>query len=98
MPDFPYARFADSIGLKGIRVDRPEDVGRAWDEALSANSPVVFEAYTSGDVPTIPPHISFEQAKEYMSALVKGDPDEGGIIKQSVKSMVAGVLPSKDRE
>jgi len=98
LPDFPYARFADSIGLKGIRVDRPEDVGRAWDEALSANSPVVFEAYTSGDVPTIPPHISFEQAKEYMSALVKGDPDEGGIIKQSVKSMVAGVLPSKDRE
>ena len=98
LPDFPYARFADSIGLKGIRVDRPEDVGRAWDEALSANSPVVFEAYPSGDVPTIPPHISFEQAKEYMSALVKGDPDEGGIIKQSVKSMVAGVLPSKDRE
>src|SRR5205085_10524885 len=98
LPDFPYARFADSIGLKGIRVDRPEDVGRAWDEALSANSPVVFEAYTSGDVPTIPPHISFEQAKEYMSALVKGDPDEGGIIKQSVKSMVAGVLPSKHRE
>ena len=98
LPDFPYARFADSIGLKGIRVDRPEDVGRAWDEALSANSPVVFEAYTSGDVPTIPPHISFEQAKEYMSALVKGDPDEGGIIKQSVKSMVGGVLPSKHRE
>jgi len=97
LPDFPYARFADSIGLKGIRVDRPEDVGRAWDEALSANSPVVFEAYTSGDVPTIPPHISFEQAKEYMSALVKGDPDEGGIIKQSVKSMVGGMLP-KDRE
>src|SRR6266568_4169837 len=98
LPDFPYARFADSIGLKGIRVDRPEDVGRAWDEALSANSPVVFEAYTSGDVPTIPPHISFEQAKAYMSALVKGDPDEGGIIKQSVKSMVGGMLPSKDRE
>ena len=98
LPDFPYARFADSIGLKGIRVDRPEDVGRAWDEALSANSPVVFEAYTSGDVPTIPPHISFEQAKAYMSALVKGDPDEGGIIKQSVKSMVGGIFPSKDRE
>jgi thiamine pyrophosphate-dependent acetolactate synthase large subunit-like protein len=40
LPDFPYARYADSIGLKGIRVDRPEDVGRAWDEALSADRPV----------------------------------------------------------
>ena len=98
LPDFPYARFADSIGLKGIRVDRPEDVGRAWDEALSANSPVVFEAYTSGDVPTLPPHISFEQAREYMSALVKGDPDEGGIIKQSVKSLAGGIFPHKDGE
>ena len=55
LPDFPYARFADSIGLLGIRVDKPEDVGRAWDEALSANRPVIFEAYTSGDVPTLPP-------------------------------------------
>lgn len=97
LPDFPYARYADSIGLKGIRVDRPEDVGRAWDEALSADRPVVFEAYTSGDVPTLPPHISFEQAKNYTSALVKGDPDEGDIIKQSVKELVGGILPHKDK-
>lgn len=98
LPDFPYARFADSIGLKGIRVDRPEDVGRAWDEALSADRPVVFEAYTSGDVPTLPPHISFEQAKEYVSAIVKGDPEEAGIIKQSVKSLVGGIFPHKDKQ
>lgn len=97
LPDFPYARYADSIGLKGIRVDRPEDVGRAWDEALSADRPVVFEAYTSGDVPTLPPHISFEQAKNYTSALVRGDPDEGDIIKQSVKELVGGILPHKDK-
>ena len=98
LPDFPYARFADSIGLKGIRVDRPEDVGAAWDMALTADRPVVFEAYTSGDVPTLPPHISFEEAKQYMSALLKGDPDEGGIIKQSVKELVAGALPRKGKK
>ncbi len=97
LPDFPYARFAESLGLKGVRVDRAEDVGRAWEEALSADRPVVFEAVTSGDVPTLPPHISMEQAKEYMSALLKGDPDEGGIIKQSMKGMVAGILPHKDK-
>ena len=95
LPDFPYARFADSIGLKGVRVNRPEDIGRAWDEALSADRPVIFEAYTSGNVPTLPPHISFEQAKEYTSALLKGDPDEGGIIKESIKGVVEGILPHK---
>lgn len=96
LPDFPYARFADSIGLQGIRVDKPEDVGAAWDAALSATRPVVLEAYTDANVPTLPPHISFEQAKNYSSALLKGDPEEGGIIKQSVKSMVGGILPHKD--
>lgn len=95
LPDFPYARYADSLGLKGIRVDRPEDVGNAWDEALSANRPVVFEAYTDANVPTLPPHISFEQAKQYTSALLKGDPDEAGIIKQSIKGVVEGILPHK---
>ena len=95
LPDFPYASFAESIGLKGIRVDRPEDVGAAWDTALSADRPVLLEAYVSGDITTIPPHISFEEAKNYASALLKGDPDEGGIIKESIKSVVEGILPHK---
>lgn len=55
-------------------------------------------AFTSGEVPTLPPHISFEQAKAYMSTLVKGDPEEGGVIKQSVKSVVAGIMPHLFRE
>ena len=40
LPDFPYARYAELIGLKGIRVDSPDEVGPAWDEALSAGRPV----------------------------------------------------------
>ncbi len=95
LPDFPYARFADSLGLKGIRVDQPGDVGTAWDAALSADRPVVFEAYVSGNVPTIPPHISFEEAKNYASALLKGDPNEKGIIKESIKGVAEGILPHK---
>lgn len=93
LPDFPYAHYAESIGLKGIRVDNPNNVASAWEAALSADRPVLFEAYVSGDVPTIPPHITFEQAKAYTTSLVKGDPDEGGIIKQSMKSVIEGVLP-----
>ena len=29
MPDFPYARYAEMLGLGGIRVDQAEDVGAA---------------------------------------------------------------------
>src|SRR3984885_13588768 len=37
LPDFPYARYAELVGLKGIRVDTPDQVGPAWDEALNAD-------------------------------------------------------------
>ncbi len=97
LPDFPYARFAETIGLRGIRVNKPEDVGKAWDAALAATSPVVFEAYVTGEVPTLPPHISFEQAKNFVSALMRGDPEESGIIKHATKELIGGILPSKDK-
>src|SRR5438874_2279025 len=95
IPDFPYAAFAESIGLLGIRVDKPEDVGRAIDEALSASRPAVVDVCTDPNVPTIPPHITFEQAKSFGTALLRMDPDEEGIIKESVKSVVEGILPHK---
>ncbi len=69
LPDFPYARYAELIGLKGIRVDSPDAVGPAWDEALSAGGPVLIEAITDPEVPPLPPHIRFEQAKQLAHAL-----------------------------
>ncbi|MDQ6736925.1 MAG: thiamine pyrophosphate-requiring protein [Gemmatimonadota bacterium] len=92
LPDFPYARYAELLGFKGIRVDDPEKVGAAWDEALASDRPVVLEAITDPDVSILPPHISFEQAKNFMTALIKGDPDEKGIIVESAKEMFAGVF------
>ena len=96
LPYFPYAKYAELLGLKGIYVDKPKDVGAAWDEALSADRPVVIDMKSDPNVPTLPPHISFQQARKYTSALLKGDPDEGGIIKQTFKDVMEGILPHKD--
>jgi pyruvate dehydrogenase (quinone) len=85
LPDFPYARYADILGLRGIRVDSPEQVGPAWDEALAADRPVVLEAVTDPEVPPLPPHITLEQAKALSSALLHGDPHAGRIVSQSFK-------------
>jgi pyruvate dehydrogenase (quinone) len=84
LPDFNFAWYAEGLGLKGIRVERPEDVGPAWDEALAAPGPVVYEAITDPEVPPLPPHIRFEQAQKLAKAL-PGDPHRGRIIKESVK-------------
>ncbi|MGZ5018246.1 MAG: thiamine pyrophosphate-requiring protein [Methylobacter sp.] len=87
LPDFPYARYAELIGLLGIRVDQPEQLADAWDRALNADRPVVLEAYVDPDVPPLPPHITFKQAKAYASAILQGDPDTSDIIKASIKQL-----------
>jgi pyruvate dehydrogenase (quinone) len=45
---------------------------------------VVFEAITDPEVPPLPPHIRFDQAKKLAKAL-PGDPARGEIIRQSIK-------------
>ncbi|HEY4828755.1 MAG TPA: thiamine pyrophosphate-requiring protein [Solirubrobacteraceae bacterium] len=95
LPDFPYARYAELIGLKGIRVDTPDQVGPAWDEALNADRPVVYEAITDPEVPPLPPHITIEQAKALSSALLSGDPDAGRIVKQSFSQKIQEFLPGR---
>ena len=87
LPDFPYARFAELVGLMGIRVDQPEQIADAWDRAIGADRPVVLEAYADPDVPPLPPHITFKQAKAYASAILQGDPDSVDIIKASMKQI-----------
>jgi pyruvate dehydrogenase (quinone) len=87
IPDFPYAKYAELIGLGGIKVERPEDIAPAWDAALSADRPVVLEAVVDPDVPPLPPHITLKQAKAFGMTLLRGDPDEGGVIKQALHHM-----------
>jgi pyruvate dehydrogenase (quinone) len=95
IPDFPYARFADMIGLAGIRVDDPEMVGEAWDEALTAGRPAVLEAITDPDVPPLPPHITLEQARHFTESVVRGDPERRNMVRESLRQMVAGFLPER---
>jgi pyruvate dehydrogenase (quinone) len=95
VPDFPYARYAELVGLKGIRVDSPDEVGAAWDEALAADRPVVLEAVTDPEVPPLPPHITLEQAHALTSALVKGDPGARGIIRQTLRDKIEEYLPGR---
>jgi len=92
IPDFPYARYAELLGFEGIRVDDPEQVGPAWERALAADRPVVYEAIVDPEVPPLPPHIDFEQAKNLAQALAKGDPARGAIVRQSLKAKAQELL------
>src|SRR3954451_13259533 len=85
LPDFPFADYARMLGLDGVRVDDPDQIRPAWERAMQADRPFVFEAITDPNVPPLPPHIRFEQAKKMGMALIGGEDDAGAIVKQAIK-------------
>jgi pyruvate dehydrogenase (quinone) len=93
LPDVPYADFARSIGLGGLRVEKPEDVEDAWRRALGADRPFVIDFRTDPAVPPIPPHAGLDQIEAAASAVIKGDSDRTGMIRQGLKAKVQEMLP-----
>jgi pyruvate dehydrogenase (quinone) len=89
LPDFDYAGYGQMLGFDGITMRTPGDVASGWDRAFAATRPVVINAYVDPEVPPLPPHITFEQARNYMVALFKGEPHAARAFKQSVKGMAA---------
>jgi pyruvate dehydrogenase (quinone) len=98
IPNVPYHRFAELIGLNGLYVDRPAELGSAWEQALSSPRPVVLEVKTDPEVPPLPPHITFQQAMHYSEMLLKGDPREGGVIKGTARQVLSAILPGHRTE
>jgi pyruvate dehydrogenase (quinone) len=97
IPDVRYSRFAELVGLKGIFVDDPDDLGAAWDEALSADRPVVLEVKTDPGIAPLPPHISLKEAKNFMFALAKDD-DAAHVIRDTARQVVNAVLHREDAD
>ena len=95
IPDFPYARYAELVGLEGVRVDSPDQIGDAWDEVLAADRPAVLEAVTDPEVPPLPPHITFEQARHFLLSVARGDSGRRGMIEQSLKAKLKEFLPGR---
>jgi pyruvate dehydrogenase (quinone) len=95
IPDFPYARYAEMIGLHGLRVDTPDNVGSGWDEVLSVDRPSVLEVVVDPEIPPLPPHITAEQTKKMARAMVKGDPEAAGVMTKSLKAKLEEFLPGR---
>jgi pyruvate dehydrogenase (quinone) len=92
IPDMAYHKYAELLGLKGILVDHPDQIAAAWDAALAADRPVILEARTDPNVPPLPPHITLEEALNFMSMIPK-EPELASVIKGSVRQVFAAVLP-----
>ena len=77
IPDFPYAGYAELLGLKGVRVDDPAMLGAAWDEVLNADRPAVLEVLTDPNIPLLPPFPAGEQKLEGMRSALAQEGNAG---------------------
>jgi pyruvate dehydrogenase (quinone) len=98
LPDVDYAGFATLLGLRGIRVTSPDELGPAWENALAADLPTVLDVRTDPDIPPIPPHATLEQAMNTAKAMMKGDSSRWGVIKEGIRTKAQEFIPHRDEQ
>ena len=74
VPEFDMAAYAELLGLRGIRVEEPDQLAPALEEAFSAGRPTVIDAITDPDVPLLPP---FPHGREMLESMRTGLQAEG---------------------
>ena len=95
LPDVSYAEVARTMGLTGVAVDADDAIGAAWDQALAADGPTVLDIRCDPEVPPIPPHATYEQAKQLVSSIVKGDPEAWHLMVQGAKTKAQEFVPHR---
>ena len=68
-PDF--AKMAEAIGIKGIRVESSEDLPAAISKALAHDGPVLIDVLTNPTELAMPPQINIEEAKGFSIYMLK---------------------------
>ncbi|CQD08675.1 thiamine pyrophosphate protein [Mycobacterium lentiflavum] len=96
LPDVDFAAFASGLGLNALAIKDPEELANAWRQALSADRPTVLDVYTDPDMPPIPPHATWEQFKATAAAVLAGDEDRIGFVKEGLKTKFQEFLPHKN--
>jgi pyruvate dehydrogenase (quinone) len=96
LPDVDYAAFASGLGLNAMVIKDPDELAGAWRDALAADRPTVLDILTDPDMPPIPPHATWEQAKAASSAVLQGDENRWGFIKEGVKTKAQEFMPHKN--
>ena len=81
VPAFPYAGYAELLGLRGIRVEKPDQVAEAWRDAFAADRPCLIEAVVDRDVPLLAPRQPGAK-HDRMLAGIEQEPDGGSAAAQ----------------
>jgi pyruvate dehydrogenase (quinone) len=75
-----FAMMAEAMGVKGIRVERPQDLEAALADAFRHDGPALVDVVTARQELVMPPKTGFEEAKHFglflMKAVMNGRADQ----------------------
>jgi len=88
VPEFNYARYAEMLGLAGIRIETPDQVDAALDYAFQADRPVIIDALVDPNILVFNAKVAVQYAPKLAMAIAKGDTaaasNLGGTIKAAL--------------
>jgi pyruvate dehydrogenase (quinone)/pyruvate oxidase len=87
-----FAGFAQVCGGTGFTIEEPGQAGAVLDRALATPGPVIIEAVVDPLVPPLPAKIEFEQAKKFVEALARGEPNRMRIAWTAISEKVRELI------
>ncbi len=78
-PFVDYAAFATANGALGVKVEHPDGVRPAVQQALSHDGPALVDVNVNPDEPPLPGKIEYAQAKKFAEAFLRGQPRKATI-------------------
>ena len=60
-----FAAMAEAMGVKGVRIDKPQELKAGLAEALSHNGPVLVDILSARQELAMPPKTTFEEAYNF---------------------------------
>jgi pyruvate dehydrogenase (quinone) len=87
VPSFPYAAYAEMLGLGAVRITASAEAAQAWKSAFDADRPFVIEAITDPNTPLLPPFMPESKSDAMYEALERED--DGAAIRERAEEQQA---------
>ena len=66
-----FAAMAEAMGIKGVRIERPQDLRSGLQQALGHDGPALVDVVSARQELIMPPKTTFDQSKDFGLFMVK---------------------------
>ncbi|NRQ31732.1 pyruvate oxidase [Nonomuraea sp. NN258] len=87
-PEADFSAWARSCGGFGAKIIKSKDLGSAVEQALAHDGPALVDVDVNPNEPPMPGKVSYDQAKSFAQAFLKGQPHKASIATTLAKDKI----------